>query len=61
MSIVLVSDDEHSRFACEQLAQQLRQRGQHCLTVGAAPSATRLSPLPPSQPDIALTPEALLA
>ena len=37
MSIVLISDDDHSRFACEQLAQQLRQRGQSCLTVAAAP------------------------
>ena len=61
MSIVLISDDDHSRFACEQLARQLRHRGQSCLTVAAAPPATRLSPLPPTQPDIAMAPEALLA
>ena len=60
MSIVLISDDDHSRFACEQLARQLRHRGQNCLTVAAAPPATRLSPLPPTQPDIAMAPEALL-
>ena len=27
MSIVLISDDDHSRFACEQLAQQCDNGG----------------------------------
>ena len=64
MSILLISDDDRSALACELLAQQLRQRGQHCLTLGlpapaASPHAAH-SPLPPLQPQITMALDALV-
>ena len=55
MTILLVSDDDHSAFACQLLAQQLRQGGHACLTVGPALSSRRDSPLPAATPQIPLT------
>ena len=64
MSILLISDDDRSALACELLAQQLRQRGQHCLTLGLPAPAASLhaahSPLPPSQPQITMALDALV-
>ena len=55
MTILLVSDDDRSAFSCQLLAQQLRQRGQACLTVGPALSSRRDSPLPAVTPQIPLS------
>ena len=55
MTILLVSDDDRGAFACQLLAQQLRQRGQACLTVGPALSSRRDSPLPAVTPQIPLS------
>ena len=55
MTILLVSDDDRSAFACQLLAQQLRQRGQACLTVGPGLSSRQDSPLPAVTPQIPLS------
>ena len=59
MTILLVSDSDDSAFACNLLAEQLRRRGQTCLTVGQPLSSKRESPLPLIQPQIHLPVEQL--
>ena len=60
MTILLISDDDRSALACNLLADQLRMRGQTCLTAGLPLDPTRESPLPRSRPQIMLSLEALL-
>lgn len=54
MTILLVSDDDRSALACNLLADQLKRRGQGCLTVGPPGSPLQESPLPVQSPDIPL-------
>ena len=61
MTIVLVSDSDDSAFACNLLAEQLRRRGQTCLTVGQPLSSNRESPLPQIEPQIHFPVEQLHA
>ena len=61
MTILLFSDNDRSALACNLLANQLRSRGQPCLTAGLPPDPKRESPLPSSQPQVCLSLDALLA
>ena len=60
MTILLISDDDRSALACNLLAAQLKKRGQTCLTAGLSCDPKRDSPFPLSQPQVMLSPEALL-
>ena len=61
MSILLISDNDQSAFACSLLAEQLKNRGQSCLTVGLSPDQKRDSPYPFRQPQVNLSLDAVLA
>ena len=61
MTILLISDDDRSALACNLLAAQLKTRGQTCLTAGLSLDPERDSPFPLVQPQVTLSPEALLA
>ena len=54
MTILLVSDDDRSALACKLLADQLKRRGESCLTVGPLLPSSQLSPLPVHSPEIPL-------
>jgi len=60
MTVLLISDDDRSALACNLLADQLRARGQTCLTAGLPLDPKRESPFPRSRPQIVLSMEALL-
>ena len=59
MTILLISDNEPNAFACSLLAEELRKRGQSCITTGAL-SRKKESPLPNVKLDIQISLEALL-
>ena len=61
MTILLISDNDRSALACNLLAAQLKKRGQTCLTAGLSFDPERDSPFPLAQPQVTLSPEALLA
>ena len=61
MTILLFSDNDRSALACNLLADQLRTRGQPCLTAGLSQNQEKESPLPFLQPQVCLSLDALLA
>ena len=61
MTILLISDGDRSALACNLLAAQLKKYGQPCLTAGLSLDPSQDSPFPLSQPQVTLSPEALLA
>ena len=61
MNFVLISDGIDQQFACVQLARQLRELGQRCLTVGRAKrTKSDVSHLPILDTDIELSAKELL-
>ena len=62
MTIVLISDGIDQRFACHQLAEQLRRHGRHCLTVGGSKQTSNnvSSHLPIPATDVELSSNELL-
>jgi len=61
MTVLLISDNDQSAFACNQLAEQFKKRGHACLTIGLAQDQKRDSPLPFLEPQVNLSLDALLA
>jgi len=61
MTILLISDNDRSTFACSLLAEQLQIRGHDCLTVGPELDLKKESPLPFLRPQVNLSLDALLA
>lgn len=63
MTVVLISDGDREHLGCQLLAQQLRRRGQACLTVGPGirPTSKSNPALAASRADLDLTPLQLLS